>query len=116
MLGGGRGMKIEFSPDADILSIQVSDRKVDHAEEAGPFIIHLAEDGEPVSIEILSGSQFIAQSMSEMLNACVKELERTVQPSEVREILKASIIYALGQFPVLLEAVLAGLKQTARSS
>lgn len=56
--------KITYSPDADILLIKLSDKKLDHAEEAGQFIIHLSEDGEPVQLEILDAQEFFVDSLA----------------------------------------------------
>ena len=33
-------MKIKYDRDVDILMIELSDEKIDYAEEAGPMIIH----------------------------------------------------------------------------
>lgn len=53
-------MKIKYDRDADILTLEISENGIDHAEEAGPMIIHLSEDNKPVLVEILDASQFLA--------------------------------------------------------
>ena len=53
-------MKIKYDRDADILTLEFSESGIDHAEEAGPMIIHLSEDNKPVLVEILDASQFLA--------------------------------------------------------
>ncbi len=53
-------MKIKYDRDADILTMVISDKSIDHAEEAGPMIIHLTDDNKPVLIEILDASEFLA--------------------------------------------------------
>jgi len=54
-------MKIRYSRDEDILLIELSDEKVDYAEEAGPIIVHFTKDRKPVILEILDASVFIAE-------------------------------------------------------
>lgn len=53
-------MKIKYDRDADVLTMELSDKSIDHAEEAGPMIIHLTDDNKPVLIEILDASKFLA--------------------------------------------------------
>jgi len=53
-------MKIKYDRDADILTLEISEKGIDHAEEAGPMIIHLSEDNKPVLVEILDASEFLA--------------------------------------------------------
>jgi len=53
-------MKIRYDRDADILTLEISEEGIDHAEEAGPMIIHLSEDNKPVLVEILDASEFLA--------------------------------------------------------
>lgn len=53
-------MKIKYDRDADVLTMELSDKNIDHAEEAGPMIIHLTDDNKPVLIEILDASKFLA--------------------------------------------------------
>ena len=53
-------MKIKYDRDADVITMELSDKSIDHAEEAGPMIIHLTDDNKPVLIEILDASEFLA--------------------------------------------------------
>ena len=53
-------MKISYDREVDVLTLEISDGDIDHAEEAGPMIIHLTEDNRPVLIEILDASDFLA--------------------------------------------------------
>lgn len=53
-------MKIGYDREVDILMIEISDEKIDYAEEAGPMIIHFTKDNKPVLIEILDASEFLA--------------------------------------------------------
>ena len=53
-------MKIAYSPDADILTIQLRDGKpVDSRDIAEGIIIHLSSRGQPLEIEILDASKVI---------------------------------------------------------
>ncbi len=53
-------MKISYDREVDVLTIETSHGDIDHAEEAGPMIIHLTRDNKPVLIEILDASDFLA--------------------------------------------------------
>lgn len=53
-------MKIKYDRDADVLTMELSDKSIDHAEEAGPMIIHLTDDNKPVLNEIMDASEFLA--------------------------------------------------------
>ncbi len=63
--------KIKYSKDVDALLIELSDRKIDYAEEVGQMIIHFSKDGEPVLLEILDAKDFLLNSLSSL----VKEKE-----------------------------------------
>ena len=54
-------MKIRYSRDEDILLIELSDEKVDYAEEVCPIIVHFTKDRKPVILEILDASTFITE-------------------------------------------------------
>jgi uncharacterized protein YtpQ (UPF0354 family) len=54
-------MKFRYSRGEDVLTIELSDEKVDYAEEMGPIIVHFTDDGRPVILEILDASEFIAE-------------------------------------------------------
>jgi len=53
-------MRIGYDRKVDILMIEISEEKIDYAEEAGPMIIHFTKDNKPVLIEILDASEFLA--------------------------------------------------------
>jgi len=63
--------KIRYSKDVDALLIELSDKKIDYAEEEGQMIIHFSKYGEPVLLEILDAKDFILNSLSSV----VKEKE-----------------------------------------
>mgnify|MGYP001227753003 CR=1 FL=1 len=66
--------RMRYSPDVDILLMQLSSDPVDHAEESGPFIVHFAKSGKPVLLEIQDAKQFVLES----LHALFEEAEATV--------------------------------------
>lgn len=66
--------RIRYSKDVDALIIEFSNKRIDHAEESGPFIVHFSKDGEPVLLEILDASEFLLHSLSSL----VKEKEVTL--------------------------------------
>ncbi len=63
--------RIKYSKDVDALLIELSDKKIDYAEEEGQMIIHFSKAGEPVLLEILNAKDFILSSLSSL----VKEQE-----------------------------------------
>ena len=54
-------MQIRYDPETDIVLCQVSKRRIDHAEEQGPIIIHFDRQDHPVLLEIQGGSKFIGE-------------------------------------------------------
>jgi len=59
-------MKVRYDREEDIVTIEVSAEKIDHAEEIGPIIMHFSEQGKPVLLEILDASEFIAETTKAM--------------------------------------------------
>lgn len=59
--------KIKYSQDVDILLIELSDAPIDHAEEQGQIIVHLAKTGEPVMLEIMDGKKFALDVLRSVL-------------------------------------------------
>ena len=53
-------MKIAYSRDVDVLTIQLSDgQPADSTDAADGVIVHLSENGRPLEIEILDASTII---------------------------------------------------------
>ena len=53
-------MKIAYSPDADVLTIQLREGKpVDSRDVADGIIVHLSAKGLPLEIEILDASKTV---------------------------------------------------------
>lgn len=59
--------KIKYSKDTDTLLIELSDKKIDHAEEQGQVIVHFTKNNVPVLIEIMDASQFITDAFSSVV-------------------------------------------------
>ena len=56
-------MNIKYSKAEDILLLEISDGKIDYAEEGGPIIIHYSEGHKPVLIEILEASKILTSAV-----------------------------------------------------
>jgi hypothetical protein len=54
-------MKLNYDPETDIVLCQVSNKRIDHAEEQGPIIVHFDRQDHPVLLEIQGGSRFIGK-------------------------------------------------------
>jgi uncharacterized protein YuzE len=59
--------KVKYSRDADALLIELSDKKIDYAEDQGNIIIHYTSEDEPVLLEIFDAKEFILNSLSSIL-------------------------------------------------
>jgi uncharacterized protein YuzE len=54
-------MKAQYNREDDVLMIHLSEDAIDHAVETGGVIVHLSKDGEPVLLEMLDASDFVAR-------------------------------------------------------
>jgi uncharacterized protein YuzE len=52
-------MKIVYSPDADILTIQLREGKPVDSRDIAGIIVHLSAKGQPLEIEILDASKVV---------------------------------------------------------
>ncbi len=59
--------KVKYSKDADALLIELSDKKIDYADDKGNIIIHYTSEDEPVLLEIFNAKEFILNSLSSMI-------------------------------------------------
>jgi len=59
--------KVKYSKDADALLIELSDKKIDYADDKGNIIIHYTSENEPVLLEIFDAKDFILNSLSSMI-------------------------------------------------
>ena len=66
-------MKVKYSKDIDALLIELSDKKIDYAEDKGQIIIHYSNDGDPVLLEIFDAKDFVLGTLTSVVNE--KEIE-----------------------------------------
>ena len=60
-------MKIRYSPDADVLIIQLREGKLwDSRDLAEGLIVHLSRNGRPLQIEILDASKTVEKKHIEV--------------------------------------------------
>lgn len=52
-------MKVHYDEDEDILMLVLSNKKVDDSYETENSVVSVAEDGEPVMIDIFHASKFL---------------------------------------------------------
>ncbi len=57
-------VRISYEPEADVLSWELSNRSIDFAKEIGNVIVHFSKKDEPVLVEILEASKFLAKADS----------------------------------------------------
>ncbi|MFZ5912463.1 MAG: DUF2283 domain-containing protein [Chloroflexota bacterium] len=63
-------MKINYNREEDILTIELDESAaIDHAEHTGSFIIHLSPEDQPVLLEILNASEFLAGMVKASIRA-----------------------------------------------
>ena len=60
-------MKLKYSRDVDILQVQLSDARVDYAEEAEGVITHFSANGKPVLLEIQGAGEFLLGSITSLV-------------------------------------------------
>lgn len=61
-------MKIRYDREEDILTLEFKDgERIDHAEHVESIILHLNEVDEPVFLEVLHASDFLAQVLKASL-------------------------------------------------
>lgn len=60
-------MNISYDRENDIMMLELSKTKIDHAEQTGPIVIHFSKQDKPVLLEILDASEFIAATLKSSL-------------------------------------------------
>lgn len=53
--------RISYSPDVDILMIQLSDKKIDDSYETENSVVSVDKNGEPVLLEIFNGKKYLKE-------------------------------------------------------
>jgi hypothetical protein len=54
-------MRVKYNRREDILTLELLEAPIDHAEEAGPIIAHFSMDDKLVVLEILEASDFLSR-------------------------------------------------------
>ena len=65
--------KINYEPEADVLSVESSPAPIDYAKEVGNVVVHFTRDNQPVLLEILEASKFLDKSKN-LVQAAAKNL------------------------------------------
>ena len=58
--------KFKYEKEDDVLSIWLSEQKIDYAEDTGDVIVHFTQDNEPVYMEILDASHFLKREAKDL--------------------------------------------------
>lgn len=53
---------MNYEPEADVLSWELSDKPIDFAKEVGNVVVHFSKDQTPVLVEVLEATQFMKES------------------------------------------------------
>lgn len=54
--------KINYEPEADVLTYEISDQPIDYAKEVGNIVVHFTKNNIPVLVEILEATQFLKRA------------------------------------------------------
>lgn len=54
--------KINYEPDADVLSYEITSQSIDYAKEIGDIVVHFTKNNIPVLIEILEATKFLKKA------------------------------------------------------
>lgn len=54
--------KISYESEADVLSVEASNKPIDYAMEIGNVVVHFTKKDEPVLFEILDASRFFTKA------------------------------------------------------
>ena len=57
---------VSYEPEADVLSWELNNKAIDHAEEAGNVVVHFSKDQQLVLVEILNAKQFFLRGTKAM--------------------------------------------------
>ena len=67
-------MKVNYNKNDDILMIELSHKKIDDAYETGNMIVHVAQDKEPVLLEIFKGSELLEKAAGQLPKDIIKRI------------------------------------------
>lgn len=56
--------KVSYEPEADVLTVRLSEEPIDYAEEIGNLVVHFSANKVPVLIEILQAKKVMVQQQA----------------------------------------------------
>ena len=54
--------KINYEPEADVLTYEITNQPIDYAKEIGNIVVHFTKSNIPVLIEILEATKFLKKA------------------------------------------------------
>ena len=54
--------KINYEPEADVLTYEITSQPIDYAKEIGNIIVHFTKSNMPVLVEILEATKFLKKA------------------------------------------------------
>lgn len=51
--------KIDYEPEADVLTYEITNQPIDYAKEIGNIVVHFTKNNIPVLVEILEATKFL---------------------------------------------------------
>ena len=54
--------KINYEPEADVLTYEITNQPIDYAKEIGNIVVHFTKNNIPVLIEILEATRFLKRA------------------------------------------------------
>lgn len=54
--------KINYEPEADVLTYEITNQPIDYAKEIGNIVVHFTKNNIPVLIEILEATKFLKKA------------------------------------------------------
>ena len=54
--------KINYEPEADVLTYEITSQPIDYAKEIGNIVVHFTKNNIPVLIEILEATRFLKKA------------------------------------------------------
>ena len=54
--------RINYEPEADVLTYEITNQPIDYAKEIGNFVVHFTKNNIPVLVEILEATKFLKKA------------------------------------------------------
>ena len=54
--------RINYEPEADVLSYEITNQPIDYAKEVGNIVVHFTSNHIPVLVEILEATKFLKKA------------------------------------------------------